>query len=102
MNLTKRAVEQLSYAKQGGAADYRWDDKLKGFGVRVYPSGRRTFLITYRNAQGTKRFLSLGDWGSRVQIPALRPIKSMLYRLTCSLRRLPKGSREHMESRSSV
>src|SRR3954447_18547206 len=63
MNLTKRAVEQLTYAKRDDAADYRWDDKLKGFGVRVYPSGRKTFLITYRNAQGTKRFLSLGDFG---------------------------------------
>ena len=63
MNLTKRAVEQLAYEKQGDAADYRWDDKLKGFGVRVYPSGRKTFLVTYRNAQGTKRFLRLGDFG---------------------------------------
>ena len=63
MNITKRAVEQLAFAKTGSAADYRWDDSLKGFGVRVYPSGRKTFLITYRNAQGTKRFLTLGDFG---------------------------------------
>lgn len=63
MHITKRAVEQLVCAKPVGGADYRWDDRLKGFGVRVYPSGRKTFLIAYRNARGVKRFLGLGDFG---------------------------------------
>jgi integrase len=34
-----------------------WDDRLKGFGVRVSPSGRKTYLIQYRNLnRGTRRF----------------------------------------------
>ena len=78
MNITKRAVEQLAFAKTGSAADYRWDDSLKGFGVRVYPSARKTFLITYRNAQGTKRFLSLGDFGRLTVEQARRLAQSKL------------------------
>jgi integrase len=64
MHLTKTIVDKLSYAKADNAADYRWDDKLRGFGLRIYPSGRRAFVIVYRNATGTKRFLTLGDYGS--------------------------------------
>src|SRR5688572_11503004 len=88
MNLTKRAVEQLAYEKQGDAADYRWDDKLKGFGVRVYPSGRKTFLVTYRNAQGSKRFLRLGDFGrSRSSKPGSWRGRSWQTSFTAAIRR---------------
>ena len=37
MHLTKTIVDKLSYAKVDNVADYRWDNKLPGFGVRVYP-----------------------------------------------------------------
>ena len=63
MKITKSAVDRMRYAKSGKAADYRWDDLLMGFGVRIYPSGRRAFVITYRNATGTKRFVTLGNYG---------------------------------------
>lgn len=63
MKITITAVKTMAYEKVGNAADYRWDDDLKGFGVRVYPSGRRAFVVAYRNETNTKRFLTLGDFG---------------------------------------
>ncbi len=73
MNLTKTAVDKLAYSKTvkpditGGkaaySADYYWDDQIKGFGVRVYPSGKKSFVITYRNQTNSKRFFTLGDYG---------------------------------------
>lgn len=63
MKITANAVKAMVYEKDGRAADYRWDDELKGFGVRVYPSGRRAFVVAYRNETNTKRFLTLGDFG---------------------------------------
>ena len=33
---------------------------MPGFGVRIFPSGRRSFVVSYRTGQGTKRIASLG------------------------------------------
>ncbi len=63
MKLTSRTLDTLAYTKTGNAADYRWDDDPKGFGVRVYPSGRISFVLAYRNPVGRKRFLVLGAKG---------------------------------------
>lgn len=42
--------------------DVRWCDSLPGFGVRVYPSGRKAFVLSYR-VNGRKRLLTLGAYG---------------------------------------
>ncbi len=58
--LTKRCVDAL----QAGAKDYFvWDDDLKGFGVRVLTSGRKTFLAQYRSG-GVQRRVKLGVYGA--------------------------------------
>lgn len=62
VKLTKREVEGLAYEGADNAACYYWDAELKGFGVRVFPSGRKAFLVAYR-ADGRKRFLTLGTFG---------------------------------------
>ena len=64
MNITTRTIESLQYTKQGNAAQYHFDDKLKGFGIRVYPSGRKSFVFAYRNRTNSKRFLTLGEYPS--------------------------------------
>jgi integrase len=64
MHLTKSILDRLSYGRTGNAADYYWHDALPGFAIRVYPSGRKSFVIAYRTSAGTKRFFTLGDYGS--------------------------------------
>lgn len=59
MRLTKRAIDAADYA---GGTDYRWDETLSGFGMRVYPSGKKSFVVSYR-VLGRKRIMVLGRYG---------------------------------------
>jgi integrase len=58
--ITKRTVDS---AAPRGAEYLLWDDQLPGFGLRVYPSGRRTYILQYRNGGGQTRRLTLGTHG---------------------------------------
>jgi integrase len=63
MHLTKRDIDAAAYRGAGNSRDIRWDDDPLGHGLRVYPSGRKTFVLSYRNANGVKRLATLGDYG---------------------------------------
>ena len=58
--LTKRTVDALSVA--AGDAVF-WDRDLKGFGLRVYASGRKVFVVQTRGPNGPKR-ATLGRYGT--------------------------------------
>jgi integrase len=62
MRLTKRVIDGLTYTGQGNEQRIVWDDSLKGFGIRIYPSGRKAFLLSYR-LNGRKHIMALGDYG---------------------------------------
>ena len=54
--LTKRVVDAAD--SRGG--DYViWDDELLGFGLRVFASGKRSYVIQYRSAWS---LAALHDW----------------------------------------
>ena len=63
MKLSNSTIKQMSYEKTGNKADLRFDDDLKGFCVRVYPSGEKTFFVSYRSASGSKKRLKIGKFG---------------------------------------
>jgi len=58
--LTKRTVDA---AKPAQGERFLWDSELEGFGLRVFPTGRKSDLIQYRNAAGRTRRLTLGPHG---------------------------------------
>ncbi|AVA14985.1 phage integrase family protein [Sphingomonas sp. S17] len=59
--LTKRAVDAL--VPPAKKQTVLWDTELKGFGVRVLPSGLKTFIVQYRNAEGIKRRINIARYG---------------------------------------
>ncbi len=40
-----------------------WCGELSGFGLRVFPSGKRTYYADYRNRDGVRRRMALGPHG---------------------------------------
>ena len=58
--ITKRLVEGIKPADRDVL---QWDGELRGFGVRVKPSGVRSYLVQYRNQHGRSRRLTLGTHG---------------------------------------
>ena len=61
--LTKRLIDT---APQSDRDQFLWDSEIKGFGVRIWPSGRKTFVAKYRIGGGrcavTRRF-TIGTYG---------------------------------------
>ncbi len=66
--LTKRAIDAFRYR---GGWDVRWDDEIPGFGIRVYPSGKKAFVLSYRT-KGRKRLMVLGRYGADLTLDQAR------------------------------
>lgn len=59
--ITKRSIDAT--APHASQERFLWDSELPGFGVRVKPSGAKSFLVQYRNKNGRSRRLTLGRYG---------------------------------------
>ena len=42
---------------------FAWDPELRNFGIRIKPSGTKTFIIQYRNKYGKTRRMAIGQYG---------------------------------------
>jgi integrase len=72
--LTKRSVEKLPVLDQ----DYiTFDSEVNGFGVRVMPSGRRSYMVQYRSGGRTRR-IAIGQHGAVTVELARKKAKELL------------------------
>src|SRR5450759_597733 len=75
MKLTKSKVEAL--AIPGTGQSFLWDDELRGFGVRITPSGARSYIVQGR-VGGKSRRITLGAHGRLTCDEARRKAKAAL------------------------
>jgi integrase len=58
--LTEAGVDRTRAPKTGQV--FLWDSAVTGFGVRILPSGSRTFWFQYRPAGGSSRMVRIGTF----------------------------------------
>ena len=61
--MAKLTIRTIQAAKPGDRDIFIWDDKLPGFGLRVKPTGVKSFIIQYRNVHNVSKRLTLGRFG---------------------------------------
>lgn len=72
--ITKEAVDSLPTDKD---AIY-WDSATRGFGVRVKPGGKKSYVVQYRNADGASKRSTLGQHGALTPKEAEKLAKALL------------------------
>ncbi len=95
--ITKRTVEGI----QPGAKDIVvWDSELRGFGLRVKPSGARSYIVQYRNAHRRSKRVTIGAHGRLTAEEARRQARQILANVTRGSD--PAGEREEARKAPSV
>ena len=61
MKLIKKTLDSIPRPSEKEV--FYWDEELKGFGVKAYPSGKKTFIFQYRNPQGQTKRVTIGVYG---------------------------------------
>jgi integrase len=74
--ITKKAVDGLS-CPLGKDRAFLWDDDLAGFGVAVFPTGRKFYVAQYRQHGRTRR-ATLGEHGRLTPDEARSAAKKLL------------------------
>ena len=64
MGFTKRDIDRLMHDPDGPGTQIHYVGEPPGFGVRVFPSGVKSFVVWYRTADGRKRLHTLGKYGT--------------------------------------
>lgn len=78
--ITKRFVESI--APDPDKILRHWDSELKGFGLVVLPSGRKTYCVIYRNADRQQKQIKIGVHGAITAELARESAKKILARVT--------------------
>ncbi len=68
VRLNKRTIDEAVY--EGTGSCYLWDTEMAGFGLRIYPTGRKSFVVSYWS-RGRRRFFILGQYG-KLTLPQAR------------------------------
>ena len=73
--ITKRVIDSTAVADHDV---FVWDSEIPGFGLRVKPSGVRTYILQFRNQQGRSRRLTIGRHGVLTPDEARKEARKLL------------------------
>jgi integrase len=77
--LTKRVIDATKPASNQDV--FRWDAELRGFGLRVKPTGVKSYILQYRTMAGVSRRVTIGQHGPLTADEARKQAKIELGRV---------------------
>ncbi|MBK9327265.1 MAG: site-specific integrase [Hydrogenophilales bacterium] len=69
--LSKKLVEN---EQPGTDQRFVWDTELKGFGVKIFPTGVKTFVFQYRSPEGKSKRFTIGKLSDSLTVEQARQI----------------------------
>ncbi|MFZ5574470.1 MAG: tyrosine-type recombinase/integrase [Pseudomonadota bacterium] len=70
--MPKLTTSSVKSEPPGKSPRFVWDSDLKGFGVKIFPSGTKTFCYQYRTPEGRTRRYTLGKFGDALTVEQAR------------------------------
>ena len=97
--ITKRTVDAT---KPTNKTSYLWDSDLSGFGLKILPTGRKTYIVQYRigGRGGRTRRFTLGVHGSITTDQARKEAKKTLGQISNGVD--PMSSRDEAQNEKTV
>ncbi len=94
--ISKRTVDALSIEDRDAIF---WDRDLSGFGVRVYPSGRKVYVVQSRGPRGSRR-VTLGRHGEITAEQARKRAAGIIDRIKTGQEPLPAEPEKETRGRA--
>lgn len=69
--LTKSTIDAL---EPGDDQKFVWDTELKGFGLKIFPTGAKTFVFQYRTPEGKTTRLTIGKYSDTLTADQARKL----------------------------
>ena len=80
--MPRLAKDTVDAAESASKCYVLWDGDMAGFGLRVYPSRKRTYIIKHRNGRRSRRF-TIGSHSIWTSDSACKEALSPLGRVAC-------------------
>ena len=61
--MAKLTIRSIDAIKPGAREQFVWDGEMRGFGLRVLPTGIKSFVVQYRTGASRQRRVVLGRYG---------------------------------------
>ena len=87
--LNNKFIEKINYMNE----KIYWDSAIKGFGIRVAATGRKSFIINWRNNQGRQGRKVIGIFGKMTTEQARQLAQQYFYQI--SMGEEPRRNEQH-------
>lgn len=91
MKLTKKFIDTQIF--NGKGQHVIWDDEVPGFGVRLYPTGKKAFVLSYRD-NNRKSIMTIGSYSVLTLDQARKDARAKLVGLNNGINPLEQRQKE--------